>query len=192
MNSKKLVSIIIPVYNTAKFLPRCLNSVQNQTYKNLEIILINDGSTDNSLTIAEDYAKKDPRIKIITQKNQGLSAARNTGLKNATGDFITFVDSDDEIKSEMIEELLDAIETTSANIAACSFSESFPNGKTKSFNHNYPKKVYDTENALKAMLREVGFNVTATIKLFSKNTLKVSNSPSANSMKMSALLTKPS
>lgn len=172
MDSNDKVTIIIPVYNTEKYLPRCLKSVLNQTYQNLEIILVNDGSTDNSPSLIQDYSQKDSRIKILNQKNQGLSAARNTGLKNATGEFITFVDSDDEIKPEMTENLLNALKNANADIAACSFEESFPNGKIKSFNQNCPKKVYDTENALKAMLKEIGFNVTATMKLFSKNTLK--------------------
>ena len=166
------VSVVIPVYNTAKYLPICLDSVLAQTHHNLEVICINDGSTDKSPAILQKYANKDSRIKTVNQKNQGLSAARNTGLKNTTGDYITFVDSDDEIKSEMIESLLKAMKDSKANIAVCSFEESFPNGEFKSFNKNYPETTYNTENALKAMLKEVGFNVTATMKLFSKNTLK--------------------
>lgn len=102
------ISIIIPVYNTAKYLPSCLNSVVNQTYQNLEIILINDGSTDNSLQIIQKYTKKDSRIKVINQKNQGQSAARNAGLKKATGDYISFIDSDDKIKPDFIKKLLAA------------------------------------------------------------------------------------
>lgn len=100
------VSIIVPIYNTQKYLPSCLDSIINQTYQNLEIILIDDGSTDGSGKIADDYAKKDKRIKIIHQKNQGQSAARNEGLKLATGDYISFVDADDEVKPDFIEKLL--------------------------------------------------------------------------------------
>ncbi len=166
------ISVIVPVYNAEKYLKTCLNSIVNQTYPNLEIICVNDGSPDNSLEILKSYSKKDSRIKLINQKNQGLSGARNSGLKIATGDFITFVDSDDEINLKMLEEMLNILENTHADIATCSFKETFPNGKTKSFGKNYSKKVYDTENALRAMLKETGFNVTATMKLFSKNTLK--------------------
>lgn len=104
--SNPKVSIIIPIYNTAERLPGCLDSVLNQTYRNLEIILVDDGSTDDSPAIIQTYAQKDSRIKVITQKNQGQSAARNRGLKQATGDFISFLDSDDAIKSNFIQKLL--------------------------------------------------------------------------------------
>lgn len=90
-----LISIIVPVYNTAPWLKRCLDSICSQSYRNLEILCINDGSTDNSAEILAEYEKKDSRIKVFTQANAGLSAARNTGLRNATGEWITGVDSDD-------------------------------------------------------------------------------------------------
>lgn len=91
------VSIIIPVYNQERYLPKSLDTIINQTYKDLEIIIVNDGSTDNSLAICEAYANFDSRIILHTQKNQGVAAARNTGLKLATGDFVGFVDPDDYI-----------------------------------------------------------------------------------------------
>ena len=97
-----LVSVIIPIYNVEKYLGRCLDSVINQDYKNIEIILINDGATDNSLNIAIDYQKKDKRIKVFSQKNQGLSAARNTGLDKAVGNYITFIDSDDYVSKDYV------------------------------------------------------------------------------------------
>lgn len=112
--SQKLLSVIIPAYNTAKYLPRCLDSVLTQTHQNLEIILIDDGSTDQSGQIANAYAKKDKRIKVIHQTNQGQSAARNVGLKLATGDYISFIDSDDEIKPTFIEKLLEAYDKHTA------------------------------------------------------------------------------
>ena len=98
-----LVSIIIPCYNVAKYLPRCLNSVINQTFKSIEIICINDGSTDETLEVLEKYAKKDKRIKIINKKNGGLSSARNAGICEARGSFISFIDSDDWIDITTIE-----------------------------------------------------------------------------------------
>ena len=97
------ISIIIPIYNVEKYLRRCLDSVIQQTFTDFEIICINDGSPDNSLHILEDYASKDNRIKIITQKNQGLSIARNNGLKIAQGDYIYFLDSDDAIHPKLLE-----------------------------------------------------------------------------------------
>ncbi|MDO4612097.1 MAG: glycosyltransferase family 2 protein [Candidatus Saccharibacteria bacterium] len=113
------VSVIVPIYNTAKYLPNCLDSILNQTYKNLEIILIDDGSTDNSKEITNNYAKKDDRIKVIHQKNSGQSAARNKGLKLATGDFISFVDSDDEIKPTFIEDLLAPFSKQNISLSVC-------------------------------------------------------------------------
>ena len=167
--TKKLnpkVSIIVPVYNTADYLSACLDSLLAQTYENLEIIIIDDGSTDNSPAIIESYAKKDSRIKTIRQKNQGLSGARNAGLKEATGEYVTFVDSDDMIEPSMLQDMIIALEDTNSDIAVCSFKEIYPNGKIVHFNKNLPKKVYDTKSALKAMLQERGFMISTTMKLF--------------------------
>ena len=102
-NSKQeeyLISVIIPVYNVEKYLRRCVDSVIGQTYKNLEIILVNDGSTDSSGEICDEYKAKDNRIIVINQENRGLSGARNTGIENAKGDYISFIDSDDWIKDD--------------------------------------------------------------------------------------------
>ena len=101
-----MISVIVPVYNVEKYLSKCLDSIINQTYQNLEIICVDDGSTDSSPMILEEYAKKDSRIKIITRQNGGLSAARNTGVKNATGEFVSFVDSDDWIDLETYEKAI--------------------------------------------------------------------------------------
>lgn len=101
------VSIIIPVYNSSKYLKKCLDSVFNQTYKNIEVVIINDGSTDDSEKIIKDYMKKYKNIKYFYQKNKGQSVARNEGLKKSSGDFIMFVDSDDFIDTNMIEKLID-------------------------------------------------------------------------------------
>ena len=103
---KPLVSVIVPVYNVEEYLENCLNSIINQTYKNIEIILVDDGSTDNCGGICDEYSKKDNRIKVIHKKNEGLSSARNAGLDNFKGDFVIFIDSDDEIHPQYIEILL--------------------------------------------------------------------------------------
>ena len=100
------ISVIVPVYNTAQWLRRCLDSVCGQTYPHLEIICVNDGSTDESAKILEEYAAQDSRIKVITQKNGGLSAARNTGLAYATGEWVAGVDSDDYIASDLYEKAI--------------------------------------------------------------------------------------
>lgn len=111
------VSVIVPIYNVEIYLARCLDSLINQTLEDIEIICVNDGSTDNSTQILEDYAKKDNRIKIITQVNSGLSEARNTGVRNSSGDYIGFVDSDDYVDSDYFEKLYIAASDNNADIA---------------------------------------------------------------------------
>ncbi len=105
MENQELISIIVPIYKTEKFLPICIDSLINQTYKNIEILLIDDGSPDNSGKICDEYLKKDSRIKVIHQKNQGVSVARNSGIIESTGKWIVFVDGDDYAESEMIQRL---------------------------------------------------------------------------------------
>lgn len=119
MNSK--ISIIVPIYNAEKFLDKCIKSIINQTYSNLEIILVNDGSTDNSLNICKKYAGIDNRIHIIDKENGGVSSARNRGIDLASGDYIGFVDSDDFITTKMYEKLLFAISEANADIAECGY-----------------------------------------------------------------------
>ena len=116
-----LVSIIIPVYNVEKYLDKCIASVVGQTYHNLQIILIDDGSTDRSPDICDGWKERDSRITVIHQPNGGLSRARNAGLKVATGEFIGFVDSDDWVEPEMYEILLSAMAETDADIAVCNY-----------------------------------------------------------------------
>jgi glycosyltransferase involved in cell wall biosynthesis len=111
-----LVSIIIPVYNVEKYLDKCLRSVTSQSYRNLEIILIDDGSIDSSGEMCDEWAKKDERIKAIHQKNAGVSAARNKGIEKATGDFILFVDGDDWIKRETVKLVVEQAQKTEADI----------------------------------------------------------------------------
>ncbi len=105
-------SIVVPIYNVEKYLSKCLDSLVNQTYSNIEIICVNDGSTDSSLQILEEYARKDERIKIINQENQGVSAARNNGIDNATGDYFLFVDPDDLLDIHASETLTQIITET--------------------------------------------------------------------------------
>lgn len=117
-----LISIIVPVYNVERYLVKCLDSIVNQTYQNLQIILIEDGSSDNSGKISDDYSKKDQRISVIHKRNEGLSAARNEGVDIAEGEYIGFVDSDDYIEPDMYERLYKLIETTDAELAVCEFT----------------------------------------------------------------------
>ena len=115
-----MVSIIVPIYNAEKYLRRCISSLINQTYDNIEIILVNDGSNDNSKKICELAATKDLRIKVINIKNQGVSVARNKGLEMAKGEYISFVDADDYVEKDYIEQLLIALKNKKVDIVYCS------------------------------------------------------------------------
>ena len=111
-----LVSVIIPVYNVSRYLPQCFDSVTSQTYRNLEIIVIDDGSTDDSGSICDQYAEKDNRIHVIHTDNRGLASARNLGLENVSGEYISFIDSDDWIEPQTIETFIGAALATEADI----------------------------------------------------------------------------
>lgn len=124
---KDLVSIIVPVYNVEKYLSDCIVSICNQTYSQLEIILIDDGSTDSSGQICEQYRQIDNRIRVFHQKNAGAACAKNVGLDNASGEYICFVDSDDYISSDYIYNLIHAIKDSNADIIECTFFTVFKN-----------------------------------------------------------------
>ena len=122
----KKVSIVVPVYNMEKYLEKCMDSLVNQTLEDIEIIVVNDGSTDNSLKILKKYKRKHPdKIVIINQENQGISSARNNGIDIATGKYIGFVDSDDYIKYDMFEKLYNKIEKTKSDIVVCNYKKYF-------------------------------------------------------------------
>lgn len=122
------VSIIVPIYNKEKYLEKCLDSILGQTYRDLEIILVDDGSTDNSLAICQRYAEKDLRIKIYHKSNGGVSSARNLGLEKSTGKYISFVDPDDFIHSEFIEQLETMLVQSDAEIAYCKMLDVWEGG----------------------------------------------------------------
>ena len=126
--SKPLVSIIVPVYQVKDYIDECVESLLRQTYTNLEILLVDDGSTDGSGAICDEYARRDNRIRVIHQENQGLSAARNAGLDRATGEYVAFVDSDDAVLPDFIETLYDLAERYQADIAACAYERGEING----------------------------------------------------------------
>lgn len=116
-----MISVIVPIYNTERYLRRCVDSIINQTYKDLEIILVNDGSTDNCPQICDEYKEKDNRIRVIHQENKGLSGARNTGIENARGEELAFIDSDDCIHTTMMDVLHGLLIEEQADIAACGY-----------------------------------------------------------------------
>ena len=113
------ISVIVPIYNVEKYLRQCLESITDQTYKNLEIILVNDGSPDHCGEICEEYRKKDDRIRVIHQENKGLSMARNAGLDVATGSYITFLDSDDYMRPDMLEKLYTKLLKSGSDMSVC-------------------------------------------------------------------------
>ena len=119
----ELISIIIPVYKVEKYFNKCVESVVNQTYKNLEIILVDDGSPDNCPNMCEAWAKKDSRIKVIHRKNGGLSAARNSGIEVAKGEYFCFVDSDDYVAEDYVKSLYEALKSDNADMAICEVTE---------------------------------------------------------------------
>lgn len=120
-----LISVIIPVYNVERYLPKCLDTVCGQTYANLEIIVVNDGTKDQSQPIIDAYAAKDKRIRKVIKPNGGLSSARNAGLEIATGDYVAFVDSDDWIAPEMLEEMQRKAKTSGSDVVVCNYDKVF-------------------------------------------------------------------
>ncbi len=122
------ISVIIPVYNVEQYLRRCLESIICQTYRNLEIILINDGSTDESLSICEEFVNQDSRIRLINQENRGLAAVRNRGIQEATGELLSFIDSDDYVDENFIENLYECLIKNGADI--CVSNVQYENTKT--------------------------------------------------------------
>lgn len=152
MKNELKISIIVPIYNVEVYLRKCLDSIVNQTYKNLEIILVDDGSLDNCGRICDEYATNDERIKVIHKQNGGVSSARNAGLEIATGEYIGWVDSDDWIELDMFEYLVKNAQTYKADITVCSRIEQY---ETKSIFRGWQQvEIYNTEQALELLLQD--------------------------------------
>lgn len=165
------ITVIIPIYNSEFFLNRCLDSVIKQSFTDLEIILVNDGSTDNSLKICEEYKKVDPRILLIDKKNGGVSSARNIALEKATGKYIGFVDSDDEINKLMYEKMHDAMESSSADLVLCDYIRTL-DGNVKEFEMNLKKGFYNNRKDLDDILLDyVSFNSRFVLNQFTPTKL---------------------
>lgn len=174
MNQKPLISVVVPVYNVEKYLNKCLDSIIGQTYKNLEIILVDDGSTDDSGAICDVYREKDSRVIVVHQKNQGLSGARNTGIHMANGELLGFVDSDDYIVENMYERLLDVLLKNDAQISICDCECIMEVGE-EIIHQEYPKLKTEVLNKEQTLQRLDGFSypywkyVTAWNKLYRKH-----------------------
>lgn len=132
----KLVSIIIPAYNCEKYISKCINSVVNQTYKNIEIIIIDDGSKDNTLEICNDFAEKNKKIRVFSKENEGVSSARNLGLNEAKGEYINFIDSDDYVEVNYIEKLVENLLNTNSDISVCGFVDENLEGNPLHYSEN--------------------------------------------------------
>lgn len=148
----ELISVIVPIYGVEKYLNRCIESIVNQTYKNMEIILIDDGSPDQCPEICDRWVKKDQRIKVVHKKNGGLSDARNAGIKFMTGEYVAFIDSDDWIEKHMFQVLLHTIKETNADMCECEYQIS--TGKQTKSEHMEGLKVLTINKyeALKAVV----------------------------------------
>lgn len=160
-----LISVIVPVYGVEQFLDQCVESIVEQTHKNLEIILVDDGSPDNCPAMCDAWAARDSRIQVIHKVNGGLSDARNAGLSVATGDFLAFVDSDDWIESNMYEVMLKALKEADADFCACGMMDDYIG---KSIRHSVEPCVDKADTFLRKIYRDNSFLVSACNKLFKR------------------------
>lgn len=167
-----LVSIIIPIYNSEKYLSACIQSCIGQSYRNIEIILVDDGSQDSSFLIAQKYAMKDSRIQVVHQNNAGVSAARNTGLKRAKGDYISFLDSDDELYLNAIEFLVGDIQTYDADIVSAVIGKVNSNGQEYCRYSDGKINIYTQYEPLILSLKYDRQTNSACAKIFSKDILE--------------------
>ncbi len=171
MNLGKKISVIVPAYNAASWIKKCLNSIIKQTYENLEIIIINDGSTDDTAEIIDNIAKCDNRILVIHQKNAGLVASREVGIKVSTGDYIGFVDADDTITSDMYERLIKNAIQNNADISHCGIDFCYSDGKIDS--HYNTGKCISQNNfeGVKDLLEGIFVEPTLCNKLYKSELL---------------------
>lgn len=168
--NRPLISVIVPVYNVERYISRCVDSILAQTYENLEIILIDDGSTDASGRICEAYKERDARIRTIHRSNGGMSAARNAGIQAAGGAYISFVDSDDYIAEDLIAYLYHLASSNCAQISVCGYQKLYEgSGYAAEPIHVEPVTVCGSENALSMLLYQNGIIASVWGKLFQGN-----------------------
>lgn len=167
--ASELVSIIIPMYGVEEYLPQCLDSVCGQTWQNLEILLIDDESPDRSGEIADEYASRDPRIKVMHIQNRGAAGARNVGLDIASGEYIMFVDSDDWVEPAVVEKLVSAIKDQRCDIAQCQYADEYITGSEPHINDT-ENGVFTGEEFLQRMLHKWE-DILIWNKVFTRKTL---------------------
>ena len=166
-----LVSILVPVYNVGKYIRKCLDSLVHQTYPNIEIVLINDGSTDSSLEICQEYAKDYNNIHVFSYENKGISTTRNRALDNMKGDYLLFVDSDDFIDKRMVEKMMERMQETQADIVMCGYVMDY--FKIIPFYRPVARKaLYNNIETLHRMILNKGINNYPWAKLYKASTFK--------------------
>lgn len=169
------ISIIIPIYNVEKYLSRCLSSIEKQTFRNFEVIMVDDGSTDSSPKIAKDFAKRDGRFRFFSQENLGASKTRNFAMKKAVGEYIAFVDSDDYISYRFLAVLYSAIRKSDADIAMCGFNIHYEqNGRNKPVK-SLKAGEYTREEALDYLLKDNEIRFFIWNKLWKADLIKKNN-----------------
>ena len=173
-----MISVIVPIYNVAKYLSTCIESILNQTFTNLEIILVNDGSTDNCKEICDKYAKMDSRIIVIHKKNGGVSSARNAGLDICKGDYISFIDPDDYIDSTMYEKMLQIILTKKVDIVSCNYLRLNSNNRSQSFfKLNEDELIIDKNILIEKVFQYKNFDMVVFNKLYKSYIFKTLRFP---------------
>lgn len=165
------VSIIVPVYKVEKYIDRCIKSILNQRFKDFELLLIDDGSPDSCGVLCDYYASNDTRIKVVHQCNKGLSGARNTGLDISKGQFICFVDSDDEIKENYIQAMLNVIDKYNVDIVECKRVDVYPNRIEIASDNTYEVEIFDKNKALEGNVNNTLFYQTVWNKMYRKEVI---------------------
>ena len=166
-----MISVIVPVYNVEEYLEECLESIKRQTYTDIEVILVNDGSTDRSKEICERYCEKDSRFKLVNQENKGLSGARNRGMLESKGEFISFVDSDDVLKEDMLDQLMKQMTSEDIDIVECWYTN-----EKQELELSIPKNVKtifqgDSKEALVSLCKDNIVRLNAVAKLFRRQVI---------------------
>lgn len=176
-SNEPLISVIIPVYNVRNYIDKCIESVMKQTYENLEIILVDDGSTDGSEKKCDEYLERDKRISVIHKENGGLSDARNHALNKISGKFVTFVDSDDYIDLRMIETLYKLIEEYEADVSCVSFQRVFEGKQEKNVTFPFQIATYSGNEAIEDMLYKKSVDTSAWGKLYKASDFNIIRYP---------------
>ena len=177
---KELISVLLPAYNVGEYIGICLDSILQQTYSNYEVIIVNDGSTDDTLAICQAYAQRDSRIHLFSQENAGVSSARNHCLSQAKGEFVAFIDPDDYVKKDYLQTLLNMQHKTSADIIACDYNTQNGPENQDSERHRFSNKLLNNDEALRAINCFDSFKVYMWAKLIRRTLFNGLSFPSVD------------